>query len=74
MKNSIESSRKTYKSGNQLRPIISHIPTTTYTPAKSLDNTLTPHEYVPSDYTIIWVIELIEILRDVPKEDNDFMP
>ena len=52
---------KTHKRDNPLRPIISQIPTPTYTLAKKLNNLLTP--YVPTKYSLRSSKEFIDLLQ-----------
>ena len=53
---------KTHKPDNPLQPIISQIPTATYSIAKKLNEILTP--FVPSDYCLTSATDFLEILRD----------
>ncbi|XP_076045750.1 uncharacterized protein LOC143027993 [Oratosquilla oratoria] len=59
---------KTHKPGNPIRPIISQIPTATYSIAKKLNELLTP--YVPSTYAIASAPDFLEILRDSPSNED----
>ena len=52
---------KTHKAGNPLRPIISQIPTPTYTLAKQINAILTP--YVPTTYSINSTKEFIDLIK-----------
>ena len=52
---------KTHKANNPLRPIISQVPTPTYSLAKSLNKIITP--YIPSQYTIKSTNDFIDILH-----------
>ena len=52
---------KTHKENLPLRPIISQIPTPTYSLAKSLNNIIAP--YVPSKYTVKSSNDFVDLLR-----------
>ena len=52
---------KTHKQGSPLRPIISQIPTPTYSLAKKLNHLISP--YIPSTYSLRSTDEFIDILR-----------
>ena len=52
---------KTHKPGNKLRPIISQIPTPTYSLAKRLCTILTP--YVPATYSLQSTSDFLDILK-----------
>ncbi|XP_050709685.1 uncharacterized protein LOC126994416 [Eriocheir sinensis] len=59
---------KIHKPGNKLRPIISQIPTPTYTIAKRLCATLTP--YVPSTYSLTSAADFLDILKSNNTKGN----
>ncbi|XP_050691560.1 uncharacterized protein LOC126983104 [Eriocheir sinensis] len=59
---------KTHKTGNPLRPIISQIPTATYTVAKKLNEILAP--YTPMSHALTSTNDFLEILRTAPPADN----
>lgn len=59
---------KNHKPGNPLRPVISQIPTATYTLVKKLNDLLTP--YVPSAYTLPSSTEFLELLRNSLEVDD----
>ncbi|XP_050738488.1 uncharacterized protein LOC127009435 [Eriocheir sinensis] len=59
---------KIHKPGNKLRPIISQIPTPTYTIAKRLCATLTP--YVPSTYSLTSAADFLDILKSNNAKGN----
>ena len=52
---------KTHKQGNPIRPIISQIPTPTYSTAKRLNQIISP--YIPRTYSLRSTDEFIDILR-----------
>ncbi|XP_076039484.1 uncharacterized protein LOC143024558 [Oratosquilla oratoria] len=52
---------KTHKEGNPLRPIISQIPTPTYSLAKRLNQIITP--YIPTTHSLKSTDEFVDILR-----------
>ena len=59
---------KTHKQGNPLRPIISQIPTATYTLAKKLNDILTP--FIPKDYALSSAQDFLELLKAAPAAKN----
>ncbi|XP_076067682.1 uncharacterized protein LOC143040472 [Oratosquilla oratoria] len=59
---------KILKPNNPIRPIISQIPTATYSVAKRLNEILTPH--VPTDYALTSTQEFLDILTNAPPAKN----